>query len=99
MREDPLAMRESVRGDGKLCGAIFLDENFVRLVESKIGAAEWRRYSRKAVRKFLNDQWEHAIKKEFDADDEDSYGAWTVQLPSAGSTQSGVRDRDLMFTQ
>ncbi|KAL6356472.1 hypothetical protein LRP88_10069 [Fusarium phalaenopsidis] len=55
LKMDPLTVRESVRGDGDLCGAMFLDESLIPPdIKVKMGDSE--------LRKIMNDEWEHGIK-------------------------------------
>jgi hypothetical protein len=88
-------MRESVRGDGKLCGAIFLDEGFVKLMQRKVGAVRWARLSPKALKKFLNDEWEHGIKRHYDGSDSSDL---QIQLPSEAEFQRGFNQAEIDLT-
>ncbi|GKU05177.1 hsp70 protein [Fusarium langsethiae] len=39
---DPFVVKECVKGDGGLCGAVFLDQNFLNLIKEKTGPRPWR---------------------------------------------------------
>ncbi|UPK90041.1 hypothetical protein LCI18_000976 [Fusarium solani-melongenae] len=59
---DPLTVRESVRGDGDLCGAMFLDEGLLLLLKKLIPADIKAKMGDSGLRKIMNDDWEHGIK-------------------------------------
>ncbi|KAM5351656.1 hypothetical protein ACJ41O_004379 [Fusarium nematophilum] len=58
----PLTVRESVRGDGDLCGAMFLDENFRTLLKKLIPADIQSQIGESGLLKIMSDDWEHGIK-------------------------------------
>ncbi|RSL67500.1 hypothetical protein CEP54_003231 [Fusarium duplospermum] len=62
---------------GALCGGVFLDENFLNLIKSKVPVGAWDQVSKAAEKKFLNDGWEHGIKPQF----ANQQRAWLVDLP------------------
>ncbi|KAJ4323450.1 hypothetical protein N0V84_004322 [Fusarium piperis] len=62
LKMDPLTVRESVRGDGDLCGAMFLDESFLFLLKKLIPADVKVKMGDGGLRKIMNDDWEHGIK-------------------------------------
>ncbi|KAJ4310754.1 hypothetical protein N0V84_010810 [Fusarium piperis] len=64
---------------GALCGGVFLDENFINLIKSKVPKGSWDQVSKAQERKFLNDGWEHGIKPQFANQDR----PWLVDLPEA----------------
>ncbi|CAJ0545661.1 Ff.00g091340.m01.CDS01 [Fusarium sp. VM40] len=88
---DPFVIKECVKGDGDLCGGVFLDEGFIKLVRKKSPSGTWGPVSNSDEKKFLNDQWEHGIKPQF----ENQKRAWPVDLPeSCGRNPSqGLRRR------
>ncbi|PHH68703.1 hypothetical protein CDD80_7336 [Ophiocordyceps camponoti-rufipedis] len=61
-RESPMQLQESVKGDGKLCGAIFLDERFRDLIQQRIPPATQRRMGRDGMQQFITQAWEQGIK-------------------------------------
>ncbi|KAM5380198.1 hypothetical protein ACJZ2D_003649 [Fusarium nematophilum] len=83
----PFVVKECVKGDGALCGAVFLDEEFLKLIKSKIPAGSWSQVSKEEVKKFLNDGWEHGIKPQF----ANQQRNWLVDLPDACSASSSGR--------
>ncbi|GKU05179.1 unnamed protein product [Fusarium langsethiae] len=94
---DPFVVKECVKGDGGLCGAVFLDQNFLNLIKEKTGPRPWRFVSKLEEKKFLNDEWEHTIKDQFGK----SIGrAWLVCLPENCSFQDqrGKRRKTLELT-
>ncbi|WQF77449.1 Putative ATPase, nucleotide binding domain-containing protein [Colletotrichum destructivum] len=84
----PMVVREAVKGNGGLCGGVFLDEGFVNLMKSKIGLESWASMSIEDIKKLMNGDWEHGIKQQFDARPRD----WPVTLP-AGCFKPGPSRR------
>ncbi|RSL72501.1 hypothetical protein CEP51_011897 [Fusarium floridanum] len=64
---------------GALCGGVFLDENFINLIKSKVPKGSWEQVSTAQEKRFLNDGWEHGIKPQFANQDR----LWLVDLPDA----------------
>lgn len=64
---------------GGLCGGVFLDENFIDLIKKKVTPKAWNFVSKCDERKFLNDNWEHGIKPQF----ENRSRSWSVDLPES----------------
>ncbi|KAF9766862.1 hypothetical protein IL306_000668 [Fusarium sp. DS 682] len=62
---DPLVVSESVKGDGGLCGAIFLDERFLKLLKEMIPYEVQRRLEKHSLDKVMEIDWEGGIKSEF----------------------------------
>ncbi|RSM02208.1 hypothetical protein CEP52_008083 [Fusarium oligoseptatum] len=86
LKMEPLIVRESVRGDGDLCGAMFLDEGFLFLLKKLIPADVQAKMGDSGLRKIMNDEWEHGIKS----------SVWTVDNnyhpPKITVQASTVRD-------
>ncbi|EXA52290.1 hypothetical protein FOVG_00635 [Fusarium oxysporum f. sp. pisi HDV247] len=74
---DPFVVKECVKGDGDLCGGVFLDEAFIRVVKRKSPKGTWWPVTKTEERKFLNDEWEHGIKPQF----ENQKRSWSLALP------------------
>ncbi|CVK84197.1 related to hsp70 protein [Fusarium mangiferae] len=74
---DPFVVKECVKGDGDLCGGVFLDEAFIRFVKRKSPKGTWFPVTKTEERKFLNDEWEHGIKPQF----ENQQRIWSLTLP------------------
>ncbi|KAL2694137.1 hypothetical protein Neosp_000709 [[Neocosmospora] mangrovei] len=68
IKMDPLTVQESVRGDGDLCGAMFLDESFELLLKEKIPADIQAKMGDSGLRKIMHVEWEHCIKPSVDKD-------------------------------
>ncbi|KAJ4236000.1 hypothetical protein NW759_001086 [Fusarium solani] len=62
LKMDPLTVRESVRGDGDLCGGMFLDESFLIYLKDLIPPDVKVKMGDGGIRKIMNDEWEHGIK-------------------------------------
>ncbi|KAJ4131118.1 hypothetical protein NW768_006660 [Fusarium equiseti] len=88
---DPFVVKECVKGDGGLCGGVFLDEAFVKLVRKKSPQGTWGSVSKTDEKKFLNDLWEHGIKPQF----ENQQRTWPVDLPESckSNASKGLKRR------
>ncbi|KAF5982892.1 Hsp70 chaperone protein [Fusarium bulbicola] len=75
----PFVVKECVKGDGGLCGGVFLDEKFLKLVKRKLTPGSWLSVSSVEEKKFLNEWWEHGIKPQFSNQNRD----WVVDLPDS----------------
>ncbi|XEU96392.1 hypothetical protein FSHL1_001677 [Fusarium sambucinum] len=58
----PFVVSESVKGDGGLCGGIFLDQKFLELLRRTIPKDITRRLASEAGHKIMKDDWESGIK-------------------------------------
>ncbi|KAI1749158.1 hypothetical protein F4782DRAFT_533771 [Xylaria castorea] len=74
---EPMIVSECVEGDGALCGATFVDNAFRSLMEQRVGHKAWKNMGISAIRKMMNNEWEHGIKKDFDGSQEKYY----IDLP------------------
>lgn len=72
----PLRVRECVEGKGKMCGVIFVDEEFVNMVAAVLGT-KWKKVSETSRKMMIHNEWENGIKRLFDDSDKD----WTVTVP------------------
>lgn len=78
---------------GKLCGAVFLDERFLQLLQSKIPHETWSRLGDNGLRRLLNDHWENGIKTQFCNDEM----IWKIQLPFCGTNQGRFHQTDIVL--
>ncbi|KAG5747682.1 hypothetical protein H9Q70_009631 [Fusarium xylarioides] len=93
----PFTVKECVKGDGGLCGSIFLDENFLKLIKRKVSSTSWKNISKADEKRFLNDEWEHGIKEQFSSQDR----SWLVSLPEGCRgvfNQGSKRQRHLQLS-
>lgn len=76
---------------GGLCGGVFLDEAFIELIKNKVPKGTWNFVGHSDEKKFLNDQWEHGIKPQF----ENQPRTWPVDLPESCSSDlsTGLKRR------
>ncbi|KAL7936288.1 hypothetical protein V8C35DRAFT_333334 [Trichoderma chlorosporum] len=84
--QTPMKVQESVKGDGKLCGATFVDERFRHLLKTKMTLVSWEKLGEDGVARLINNEWENGIKPQFCNDGR----KWTIQVPIA----SRKRDHD-----
>jgi hypothetical protein len=87
---NPLQMKEWVRGNGDLCGAVFLDEEFDRRLRGWVGKKKVAGIGDQAYQRLLDDNWERVLKKRFDGSDRD----WSFPIPSEWEKKS-LRSRFL----
>ncbi|KAL7927677.1 hypothetical protein ACQKWADRAFT_325165 [Trichoderma austrokoningii] len=80
----PLKVKKSVKGDGKLCGATFLDERFLIILKEKldlISPDTWKTLQKTgALERIINNDWENGIKPQFRNTDRH----WMIQIPVQG---------------
>ncbi|KXH31769.1 hypothetical protein CSIM01_09444 [Colletotrichum simmondsii] len=94
----PMAVCEAIKGDGDLCGGVFLDEAFINLVKQKVTAQAWENIPKDEAAGIINGDWEHGIKQQFDSQVRD----WHIKLPpeciAKGTPNRGVkRKRNLIL--
>ncbi|PHH86733.1 hypothetical protein CDD83_9820 [Cordyceps sp. RAO-2017] len=63
IRERPLQLRESVKGDGKLCGSIVLDSRFLALAKTKTWDSPWDQLDGGGAHYIMQHHWENEFKK------------------------------------
>ncbi|KAK4199934.1 hypothetical protein QBC40DRAFT_307057 [Triangularia verruculosa] len=73
----PPTVKECVKGQGDLCGAIFVDDAFTKLLKHKLGPWQWGRLTDESRRRIQHDEWEHGIKSQFDG----SWKEWRINIP------------------
>ncbi|KAK9438890.1 Heat shock protein Hsp70 [Metarhizium brunneum] len=76
--KEPFVLKECVQGEGGLCGGIFLDEEFKKLIMSRTSSSI-ANIDKGKIKKFLNDNWEHGIKPQFRGQNR----SWGVELPDS----------------
>ncbi|KAK1250374.1 hypothetical protein MKX08_010377 [Trichoderma sp. CBMAI-0020] len=95
----PMKVKESVKGDGKLCGATFLDERFLEILREKldqISPHTWKTLEETgALGRIINNDWENGIKPQFRNTDQH----WMIQIPVQGPkrTHDEFRFSDIKF--
>lgn len=83
-KTNPLAVKECVEGNGALCGGVFPDAGFEAFMRTAIGDSQWSHMPPMAIKKMINDDWEHGIKLEFDGTDRQ----WFVGIPNDTKTHA-----------
>lgn len=71
----PLELAECVEGSGKLCGAVFLDQEFEALMGQWLGDS-WS-VPDFVIKTFMTSQWENGVKRGFEGQDK----SWRITLP------------------
>ncbi|KAI0023286.1 hypothetical protein F4780DRAFT_777062 [Xylariomycetidae sp. FL0641] len=77
---EPLQVSECVEGDGALCGATFLDQDFGDFLKKRVGSEAWEKLDPSDIKKMMNNEWEHGIKCDFDGTER----PYVVDLPKRG---------------
>ncbi|KAK1624318.1 hypothetical protein BDP81DRAFT_464842 [Colletotrichum phormii] len=80
----PVAVKEVVKVNGRRCGGVFLDQAFVELLSHQLSPGMWDAMSKDEVKRLLNDNWEHGIKKQFYGQQKD----WVVTMPQSRQQKS-----------
>ncbi|KAF5607897.1 heat shock 70 kDa 12B [Fusarium subglutinans] len=62
---DPLIVSESVKGDGGLCGAMFLDERFLKLLKESIPFEAQKSLDKQTFPRIMESDWESGLKASF----------------------------------
>ncbi|KAG5788843.1 hypothetical protein H9Q69_012092 [Fusarium xylarioides] len=62
---DPLIISESVKGDGGLCGAMFLDEKFLNLLKETIPFEAQKSLDKQTFHRIMESDWEGGLKSSF----------------------------------
>ncbi|QYS98211.1 hypothetical protein H0G86_005401 [Trichoderma simmonsii] len=92
-KTDPIRVKESVKGEGKLCGATFLDEVFqttLRRKLDKISPDAWQILEENgALSRIIHNDWENGIKPQFRNTDQH----WLLQMPTSGLNRKRTHDQ------
>ncbi|GJC92712.1 HSP70 family chaperone [Colletotrichum higginsianum] len=96
---NPTVVREAIKGDGGLCGGVFLDEAFLNLIKEKVTPAAWAMVPNEEAANMLNCDWENGIKQRYEGQENRT---WNVRLPPEcqirnGFTRGIKRKRNLML--
>ncbi|KAK2038571.1 actin-like ATPase domain-containing protein [Colletotrichum somersetense] len=96
----PMVVREAIKGDGDLCGGVFLDEAFVEMIKNKVTPQAWDNVPKDEAANILNGDWENGIKQQFDGQQDRQ---WHIKLPPGcrvkKNPQQGIkRKRNLMLS-
>ncbi|KAJ4401976.1 hypothetical protein N0V85_005400 [Neurospora sp. IMI 360204] len=75
---NPMVVRECVKGEGGLCGAVFVDEAFIEMLKRKMQPTKWNRLTPETRQRLIHDEWEHGIKQGFDTKNNKT---WSFNLP------------------
>ncbi|TQN67607.1 Heat shock 70 kDa protein 12B, partial [Colletotrichum shisoi] len=85
---NPTVVREAIKGDGELCGGVFLDEGFLNLIKKKVTPAAWAMVPKEEAANMLNCDWENGIKQRYEGQETRT---WNVRLPPECQVQNGSR--------
>ena len=88
---NPVTVKESVAGDGKMCGAIFVDEQFLAFLRGRL--KRWDKLKPEQVRRIMENDWEHGIKRGFT----DGEGSFNIELPAEATGGLISRNKSSRF--
>ncbi|KAK0636532.1 hypothetical protein B0T17DRAFT_571447 [Bombardia bombarda] len=77
---------------GGLCGAVFVDEGFVKMLQKKFTQECWDRMKQQSRSRFIHEVWEHGIKAQFDGRDKSK--TWTLDKPYESLDRNERRSMD-----
>ncbi|KAG9188814.1 hypothetical protein G6011_07519 [Alternaria panax] len=86
---NPLRVEECAMGDGDQCGSVFLDEAFVKWVQTIVGEREYGELKDKAKARMLR-EFEEGVKRCYNGDSK----VYTVELPGVEDNSSEGIDDD-----
>lgn len=72
-----------------------MDEEFLNTVKQKCGNPSWPGFKDGRRAAFLNDDWEHGIKKQFENEERD----FLVDMPADFSPRGGKRCRSITLSR
>jgi hypothetical protein len=64
-------------GLGSLCGAVFVDEAFVNILQREFGWKRWCKMPAETLHRLVHDEWENGIKTSFDGRE----ATWKIAVP------------------
>ncbi|KAK4442181.1 hypothetical protein QBC34DRAFT_444370 [Podospora aff. communis PSN243] len=75
----PLRIKEVVEGEGRLSGAVFLDQAFRKYIIGKFGQENWDRVDKDDRESFLQEKWEVNLKRKYTKKTK----RWTFQMKNS----------------
>ncbi|KAG9256950.1 uncharacterized protein F5Z01DRAFT_671400 [Emericellopsis atlantica] len=92
--QDPLIVKESVRGSGLVCGSVHLDEGFAKLLKTVVGRDVYKKMQGPGLHEFMNLHWENGLKVQYFGRDTPPY---PLTLPYSGSESEGFRSPEIQI--
>jgi len=77
---DSWKIAECAPGAGKLCGAIFIDEEFDKKMSEWMTPKKWKKYAETQKRQWKDEYWEQALKRNFTGADQELQLTLPVEL-------------------
>ncbi|KAI9777720.1 MAG: hypothetical protein M1839_008639 [Geoglossum umbratile] len=75
----PMAIEECVGGRGRLCGGVFLDQEFQKQIQMMLGGNNWEKLGTRSTKKIMM-EWDYGIKRHFS--NSDLGRIWNINLPT-----------------
>ncbi|KAG7287659.1 hypothetical protein NEMBOFW57_007172 [Staphylotrichum longicolle] len=73
----PMVVKECIKGQGGLCGSVFVDEALTSILEREFGKKQWAKMSTDSRKDLLYEKWELGIKSSFGGDEK----IWKFTMP------------------
>ncbi|KAK5947351.1 hypothetical protein PMZ80_001501 [Knufia obscura] len=82
----PLTLTEATVGNGDVCGAVFLEANFRKLLRTYLGETVYDNLDAECEARIIRD-FEHGIRRLYDGEGEKSYSVITPGVPEGSCPQ------------
>ncbi|CAI7672421.1 unnamed protein product [Penicillium discolor] len=86
---DPITLEEAVEGTGGLCGGIFIDNAFERIVKARLGR-RWEKISQNGIKELLRGEWEQSIKRGYKPQNAEK--EYAISIPAEAFENTGLDD-------
>ncbi|KAJ5782153.1 hypothetical protein N7457_003927 [Penicillium paradoxum] len=86
---NPITLDEAVEGTGGLCGGIFIDNGFERIVKARLGR-RWEQISQNGIKEILRGEWERGIKRAYKPQNAEK--EYAISIPAEAFAQTGLDD-------
>ncbi|KAH6629361.1 hypothetical protein C7974DRAFT_394309 [Boeremia exigua] len=92
---NPLRLKECVEGEGDLCGAVFIDDDFEQFLRLHIGRTIWQTLASDVIDRLMEFHWEHHIKRSFDT--KNRLKKWPVDIAGVRSCHFTCDQIEVLF--
>ncbi|KAJ5393608.1 uncharacterized protein N7487_011249 [Penicillium crustosum] len=92
---NPITLDEAVEGTGEslelggLCGGIFIDNGFERIVKARLGR-RWEKISQNGIKEILKGEWEQSIKRGYKPQNAEK--EYAIRIPAEAFENTSLDD-------
>ncbi|CAI7624666.1 unnamed protein product [Penicillium crustosum] len=86
---NPITLDEAVEGTGGLCGGIFIDNGFERIVKARLGR-RWEKISQNGIKEILKGEWEQSIKRGYKPQNAEK--EYAIRIPAEAFENTSLDD-------